>query len=46
MVGKRVVYIARKMEGPYPVRKSGRHGGVKGKLYDTEAFIGLAIEKA
>jgi hypothetical protein len=46
LVGKRIVYVARKVEGPYPVRKSRRHRGLQGKLYDAEAYIDVAIEKA
>ena len=44
MEGKRIVYIARKVEGPWLVRKSGSHRGLRGKLYDAEAYIALAIE--
>ena len=46
IAGKRIVYLARKAEGPYLVRKSGRHRGLQGKLYDAEAYVDLAIEKA
>ncbi len=46
IVGKRVIYIARKVEGPHLVRKSGAHRGLQGKLYDAEAYIDLPIEKA
>ncbi len=45
IVGKRLVHVARKSEDPYLVRKSGRHRGLQGKLYDAEAYIDLAIEK-
>lgn len=45
IAGKRIVYIARKVEGPNLVRKSGSHGGLQGKLYDAEAYVDLAIEK-
>ena len=45
IIGKRIVYIARKVEGPHLVRKSGRHRGLLGKLYDAEAYIDLPIEK-
>lgn len=45
IMGRRIIYIARKIEGPYLVRKSGRHRGLQGKLYDAEAYIDLAIEK-
>jgi len=45
IIGKRIVYIARKVEGPHLVRKSGKHRGLQGKLYDAEAYIDLAIQK-
>ncbi len=45
IAGRRIVYIARKAEGPYLVRKSGSHRGLQGKLYDAEAYVDLAIEK-
>lgn len=41
---KRIIYIARKVEGPWLVQKSGRHRGLRGKLYDTEAYVDLPIE--
>lgn len=45
IIGKRIVYIARKVEGPHLVRKSGKHRGLQGKLYDAEAYIDLPIQK-
>lgn len=42
--GKRIVYLARKVEGPRVVRKSGHHRGLWGKLHDAEAFIERPIE--
>jgi hypothetical protein len=45
IIGRRIVYIARKIEGPNLVRKSGRHRGLQGKMYDAEAFIDLPIQK-
>ena len=42
--GKRIVYIARKVEGPWLVRKSGSHRGLRAKLYDAEAYITVPIE--
>ena len=45
IAGKRLVYIARKVDGPHLVRKSGSHRGLQGKLYDAEAFVDVAIEK-
>ena len=44
--GKRIVYIARKVEGPWLVRKGGRNRGLKGKLYDAEAYVERPIERA
>jgi len=41
---KRIIYIARKVDGPWLVRKSGRHRGLRGKLYDAEAYVDLPIE--
>ena len=41
---KRIVYLARKVEGPRLVRKGGHHRGLWGKLYDAEAYIDLPIE--
>lgn len=41
---KRIAYVARKVEGPRLIRKSGRHRGMWGKLYDAEAYIELPIE--
>mgnify|MGYP001086303112 CR=1 FL=1 len=45
IVGRRIIYVARKVEGPHLIRKSGRHRGLLGKLYDAEAYIDLPIEK-
>ena len=45
VVGKRIVYVARKVDGPYLIRKSGTHKGSQGKLYDAEAFVDIAIDK-
>ncbi len=42
--GKRIVYVARKVGGPWLVRKGGRHRGLKGKLLDAEAYIERPIE--
>ncbi|MEE9236717.1 MAG: hypothetical protein V3U52_02865 [Thermoplasmata archaeon] len=44
IVAKRILYIARKVEGPRLVRRSGRHRGLWGKLYDAEAYVDLPIE--
>jgi len=46
IIGKMIVYVARKVEGPYLIRKGGTHRGSQGKLYDAEAFIDVAIEKS
>ena len=45
IIGKRVVYIARKVSGPRLTMKSGRHRGLEGTLYDAEAYIDIAIHK-
>ena len=45
IVGKRIIYIGRKMSAPRLVMKSGRHRGLEGVLYDAEAYIDVAIEK-
>lgn len=45
IIGKRIIYIARKMSGPRLVAKGGRHRGLEGILYDAEAYIDVAVEK-
>jgi hypothetical protein len=45
VIGKRIVYVARKVSGPRLVMKSGRHRGMEGILYDAEAYIDIAVEK-
>ena len=45
VMGKRIVYVARKMAGPRLIMKSGRHRGLEGILYDAEAYIDVAVEK-
>jgi len=45
IIGKRIIYLARKMSGPRVVVKSGRHRGLEGILYDAEAYIDVAVEK-
>jgi hypothetical protein len=45
IVGKRLVYIARKISRPRLIAKSGRHRGLEGILYDGEAYIDIAVEK-
>lgn len=44
--GNKIVFLARKVEGPRLVRKSGSHRGLWGKLYDAEAWIELPIRDA
>jgi len=44
IVGKKIVYVARKVSGPRLIMKSGRHRGVEGILYDAEAYIDIAVE--
>jgi len=45
IVGRRIVYVARKVSGPRLVMKGRRHRGLEGTLYDAEAYIDIAIEK-
>ncbi len=45
IIGKRVVYLARKISGPTLVANSGRHRDLEGVLYDAEAYIDIAAEK-
>jgi hypothetical protein len=45
IVGKRIIYVARKVSGPRLVMKSGRHRGLEGVLYDAEAYIDIAVQK-
>lgn len=42
--GKRIVYVARKGEGPWIVRKSGAHRGLRGTLYDAVAYVERPVE--
>ena len=44
IVGKRIVYVARKVSGPRLIMKSGGHRGMEGILYDAEAYVDVAIE--
>jgi len=44
LVAKRIIYVAREVDGPQLVRKSGRHRGLLGTLDDAEAYIDLPIE--
>lgn len=45
IIGKRIVYIARKVSGPRLVMKGRRHRGLEGILYDAEAYIDIAVQK-
>lgn len=45
IIGKRIVYVARKVSGPRLIMKSGRHRGLEGILYDAEAYVDVAVEK-
>lgn len=45
VVGKRIVYIARKVSRPSLIMKGGRHRGLQGVLYDAEAYTDIAVEK-
>ncbi len=44
VIGKRIVYIARKVSGPRLVMKSGRHRGMEGILYEGKAYIDIAVK--
>jgi hypothetical protein len=44
IIGKRMVYVARKVSGPRLIMKCGRHRGMEGILYDAEAYIDIAVE--
>jgi len=44
IIGKRIVYVARKVSGPRLIMKSGRHRGMEGILYDAEAYVDMAVE--
>lgn len=44
IMGRRIVYIARKVAEPRLIAKSGRHRGLQGVLYDAEAYIDVAVE--
>jgi len=45
IIGKRIVYVARKVSGPRLVMKGGRHRGLEGILYNAEAYIDIAVQK-
>jgi hypothetical protein len=45
IIGKRIVYVARKVSGPRLVMKGGKHRGLEGVLYDAEAYIDIAVQK-
>jgi hypothetical protein len=44
IVGKKIVYVARKVTEPRLIAKSGRHRGLQGTLHDAEAYIDVAVE--
>ena len=44
IIGKRIVYIARKVSGPRLIIKGGRHRGLEGILYDGKAYVDIAVE--
>lgn len=45
IIGRRIVYLARKVSGPRLVMKGGKHRGLQGILYDGEAYIDIAVER-
>ncbi|MGA3110680.1 MAG: hypothetical protein ABSE15_01430 [Candidatus Bathyarchaeia archaeon] len=44
VIGKRIIYIARKVSGPRLIMKGGRHRGMEGVLHDAEAYVDIAVE--
>lgn len=46
ILGKRLVYEARKATSPSLIRIGGRHRGLRGKLYDAKCWIETSIQKA
>lgn len=46
ILGKRLVYEARKVTPPSLIRKGGRHRWLRGKLYDAKCWIETPIQKA
>ena len=44
IVGKKIVYVARKVTEPRLIAKGGRHRGLQGALHDAEAYIDVAVE--
>jgi hypothetical protein len=45
IIGKRIVYVARKVSAPRLIMKGGRHRGMEGTLYDGKAYVDIAVEK-
>jgi len=45
ILGKRLVYEARKVTPSSLLRKGGRHRGLRGKLYDAKCWIETPIQK-
>jgi hypothetical protein len=45
IIGKRIIYVARKVSGPRLIMKGGRHRGMQGTLYDAEAYVDIAVKK-
>ena len=46
VLGKRLVYEARKVSSPALIRKGGKHRGLRGKLYDAKCWIETPIQRA
>jgi hypothetical protein len=44
IIGKRIVYVARKVSGPRLIMKSGKYRGMEGILDDAEAYVDVAVE--
>jgi len=45
VIGKRLIYIARKVSGPRLIMKGGKHRGIEGILYDAKTYVDIAVEK-
>ena len=39
LIGKRIVYLARKRTGEQLIMKSGSHRGISGTLYDAKCWV-------
>jgi len=46
IIGKRLVYEARKAPPPSLIMKGGAHRGLRGKLHDAKCWIETPIQKS